>query len=128
EPTSGRDVVCVAGSTGLAPIKAIVEGMTRWNASRQVTVFFEARHEDDLYDLDSLEKLALDFPWLRVIPAMSGLPGGAAGDVGEVFASGGTWDDHDVYVCGPAELVRATLARCHRLGLPRVRHQAFGPL
>jgi NAD(P)H-flavin reductase/hemoglobin-like flavoprotein len=129
DPASGRDVVCVAGSTGLAPVKAIVEGMTRWNASRQVTVFFGAWHEDDLYGLEPLEKLALDHPWLRVVPAVSGdRPGGAAGNVADVFAGSGTWDNHDVYVCGPAELVRATLARCHRLRLPRVRHQAFGPL
>jgi NAD(P)H-flavin reductase/hemoglobin-like flavoprotein len=129
DPASGRDVVCVAGSTGLAPVKAIVEGMTRWNTSRQVTVFFGGWHEDDLYDLESLEKLALDHPWLRVVPAVSGgRPGGAVGTVADAFAAGGTWNNHDVYVCGPADLVRATLARCHRLRLPRVRHQAFGPL
>jgi NAD(P)H-flavin reductase/hemoglobin-like flavoprotein len=129
DPTSGRDVVCVAGSTGLAPIKAIVEDMTGWDASRQVTVFVGARHEDDLYDVESLEKLALDFPWLRVVSMVSGgQPVGAVDHVAEVFASGGAWDDHDVYVCGPAELVRATLAQCHRLRLPRVRHEAFGPV
>lgn len=131
-PTSRRDVVCLAGSTGLAPIKAIVEDMTRWNTDRQVTVFFGAGRREDLYDLEWLEKLALDFGWLSVVPAVSDDGGfiGALGNIAEVFADSGTWDNHDVFVCGTADMVRATLARCNDLRLPlsRVRYDAFGPL
>jgi NAD(P)H-flavin reductase/hemoglobin-like flavoprotein len=132
DPASRRDVVCVAGSTGLAPIKAIVEDMTRWNTDRNVTVFFGVRRQDALYDLEWLEKLALDHQWLSVVPAVSDDPGflGALGNIGDVFAGSGTWDNHDVFVCGTADMVRATLARCNdlRLGPSRVRYDSFGPL
>jgi NAD(P)H-flavin reductase/hemoglobin-like flavoprotein len=131
-PSSRRDVVCVAGSTGAAPLKAIVEDMTRWNTERHVTMFFGARRRDDLYDLDSLEKLALDYRWLSVVPAVSDDRGfiGELGNVADVFADAGTWDNHDVYVCGTADMVRSTLSRCHDLRLPlsRVRYDSFGPL
>jgi NAD(P)H-flavin reductase/hemoglobin-like flavoprotein len=131
-PASGRDVVCVAGSTGLAPIKAIVEDMTRWNTERNVTLFFGARRREDLYDLDWLEKLALDYRWLSVVPAVSDDRGfiGALGNIAGVFADSGTWDNHDVFVCGTADMVRATLAQCNDLRIPlsRVRYDAFGPL
>src|SRR5262249_30410629 len=132
DPSSRRDVVCVAGSTGLAPLKAIIEDMTRWNTERHVTVFFGARRKADLYDLDTLEKLALDYRWLRVVPAVSAEVGfiGETGNAADVFADSGSWDNHDVYICGTAEMVRSTLARCATLRLPlsRVRYDAFGPL
>jgi NAD(P)H-flavin reductase len=95
-------------------------------------MFFGARRRDDLYDLDSLEKLALDYRWLSVVPTVSDDRGfiGELGNVADVFADGGTWDNHDVYVCGTADMVRSTLARCHDLRLPlaRVRYDSFGPL
>ncbi len=131
-PASRRDVVCVAGSTGLAPLKAIVEDMTRWNTNRHVTVFFGARRRDDLYDLEWLEKLALDYWWLSVVPAVSDDGGfiGELGNVADVFADSGAWDNHDVFICGTADMVRATMATCNELRLPmsRLRYDAFGPL
>ena len=43
--------MCVAGGTGLAPIKALVEELTRFNHTRWVHVFVWAQDRDDLYDL-----------------------------------------------------------------------------
>ena len=40
---STRDVVFVAGGTGLAPIKSLLEELTRYNRTRWVHVFFGAR-------------------------------------------------------------------------------------
>jgi len=68
---STRDIVCVAGGTGLAPIKALVEELTRYNRTRWVHLFFGAKHRDDLYDLDELNRLAARYPWLSVVPACS---------------------------------------------------------
>ncbi|MCI0688020.1 MAG: FAD-binding oxidoreductase, partial [Sporichthyaceae bacterium] len=45
DPKSDRDVLCVAGGTGLAPIKAIVQDLASWNRSRSVYLFFGARHQ-----------------------------------------------------------------------------------
>jgi NAD(P)H-flavin reductase/hemoglobin-like flavoprotein len=117
---SGRDVVCVAGGTGLAPLRAIVEEMARWNADRQVTVFVGARLEDELYDLGALERLAQAHKWLRVAPVV-GEP------VPDAFAAGGAWDNHEVYVAGPPQMIRRTLERCRELGVPpaRVRYDGL---
>ena len=59
---SRRDVLCVAGGTGLAPIKAMVDGMASWNTARRVTLFFGVRRSGDLYDLDALHQLGCDEP------------------------------------------------------------------
>jgi Na+-transporting NADH:ubiquinone oxidoreductase subunit NqrF len=41
---STRDIVCIAGGTGLAPIKALVEELTRYNRTRWVHRVRLARH------------------------------------------------------------------------------------
>ncbi|MQY08341.1 globin domain-containing protein [Actinomadura macrotermitis] len=72
DESSPRDVLLVAGSTGLAPIKAILEQIAQ-RAARPpaVQLFFGARTRDALYDLEDLRKLAAELPWLTVVPAVS---------------------------------------------------------
>ena len=118
---SRRDMVCVAGGTGLAPIKAMVDGMARWNTARRVTVFFGARRAGDLYDLDALHQLAAVNRWLTVVPVVSEEPTftGEQGLLPDVVARHGTWADHDVFVCGSPDMTRATVSRLTSLGVPR---------
>jgi NAD(P)H-flavin reductase/hemoglobin-like flavoprotein len=68
---SQRDIVCVAGGTGLAPIKAIIEELTTFNRTRWVHVFLGARDREDLYDLAELQRLATICPWLSLMPVCS---------------------------------------------------------
>jgi NAD(P)H-flavin reductase/hemoglobin-like flavoprotein len=120
DPTSGRDVLLVAGSTGLAPLKAIIEQIAALAAPPQVHLFFGARAADGLYDLTDLEKMAAGYPWLTVIPAVSDDPrfGGELGRLPDVVARGGVWHEHDAYVCGPTAMVEGTVAQLTALGVP----------
>ena len=56
----------MAGSTGLAPLKAIIDQLTTLPEPPKVHLFFGARTPDGLYDLDSLEKIAVQNPWLTI--------------------------------------------------------------
>jgi NAD(P)H-flavin reductase/hemoglobin-like flavoprotein len=127
---STRDIVCVAGGTGLAPIKALIEDLTRVNRTRWVHVFYGARDRDDLYDLSALNKLAAQYPWLSVVPACSEDPGypGEKGNVGEVVARYGPWKDHDFFVSGSPGMVRSSLRTLAEMEVPpiRIRYDAFG--
>ena len=71
---SRRDILCVAGGTGLAPIKAMVDGMAQWNTARRVTLLFGVRRSSDLYDLDALRQLEGVNSWLTVVPVVSDEP------------------------------------------------------
>jgi NAD(P)H-flavin reductase/hemoglobin-like flavoprotein len=130
---SARDVLCVAGGTGLAPLKAIVEHMGSWNTNRRVELYFGARTEEQLYDLDDLNELTRRRPWLTVIPATSHDRRylGERGMLPDVLAahapSHGNWANHDVYVSGSADMVRNTVGRLLRLGVPanRIRFDAY---
>jgi NAD(P)H-flavin reductase/hemoglobin-like flavoprotein len=127
---STRDIVCVAGGTGLAPIKSLIEELTRYNRTRWVHVFFGARDRDDLYDLPALNRLAARYPWISVVPACSAdvrFPG-EQGNVCEVMARYGPWQDHDFFVSGSPSMVRSTLRTLAEMQVPaiRVKYDAFG--
>src|SRR5262249_46929471 len=70
----GRDVLLIAGSTGLAPLKAIAEQISGLPDPPRVHLLFGARTADGLYDLTDLEKIAALQPWLTVTPVVSGQP------------------------------------------------------
>ncbi|GAA2601046.1 FAD-binding oxidoreductase [Dactylosporangium fulvum] len=127
---STRDIVCVAGGTGLAPIKALIEEMTRANRTRWVHVFFGARDRDDLYDLDCLNRLAARYPWLSVVAATSEDPEspGEHGNISEIVGSYGPWQEHDFFVSGSAAMVRATLRTLAEMQVPamRIKYDTFG--
>jgi NAD(P)H-flavin reductase/hemoglobin-like flavoprotein len=132
DPTSTRDVVCVAGGTGLAPIKALIEEMSRYNRTRWVHVFVGAKDREDLYDLDQLNQMATRHPWLSVVPACSEDPGfpGERGNICEVLSRYGPWADHDFFVSGPAPMVRSTLRTLAELQVPavRIKYDSFNEL
>jgi NAD(P)H-flavin reductase len=116
-----RDVLLIAGSTGLAPIKAITEQIAGLVDPPQVQLFFGAQTADGLYDLADLEKMAAGFDWLTVVPAVSDDRGfaGEHGRLPDVVARSGSWREHDAYVCGPGPMVAATVTRLTGLGVPR---------
>ncbi|NUR30055.1 MAG: flavohemoprotein [Catenulispora sp.] len=126
---STRDVVCVAGGTGLAPIKAVIEDLATFNRNRWVHVFYGARERDDLYDLPDLQRLAQAYPWLSLMPACSHDSGwgGEEGLLSDVVRRYGPWQDHDFFVSGSPAMVRATLRALAELQVPstRVKYDAF---
>ncbi|HEY0697787.1 MAG TPA: globin domain-containing protein, partial [Micromonospora sp.] len=111
DPTSTRDVVCAAWGVGLAPVKALVEALTRYNRTRWVHVVYGARTRDDLYGLPELYALTARHPWLQIVPCCSDDPDfdGERGELADVLARYGPWTSHDCYVAGPARTVRACL-------------------
>jgi len=119
EPPSGRDLLLVAGSTGLAPLKAILEQVAALQQPPKVHLFFGARNAGGLYDLDSLEKLAAQHPWLTVTPAVSADPAfaGETGSLPDVVTRHGDWSGYEAYLAGPAEMVTETGTRLASAGM-----------
>jgi NAD(P)H-flavin reductase len=129
---SSRDLLCVAGGTGLAPIKAIIDDFRRWNTTRRAHVFFGVRRAEELYDLPALQNLASRYPWLTVVPAVSDDFGysGERGLLPDVISRHGMWHLHDVYASGSPDMIRATVARLRELQVPmeRIKYDAFGEM
>ncbi len=112
--SSARDVLCVAGGTGFAPMKAIIEGLAAQpdgQPARRIRLFVGARRRPDLYDLPDLARLEAACAQLEVVTALSEDPeaGGVHGLVHTVVRHQASWQDCDVFVSGPPGMVRATL-------------------
>lgn len=127
---STRDVLCVAGGVGLAPIKALVEELARYNRTRWIHVFVGERTRDDLYGLEELHRLEALHPWLSVVPTCSDDPDfpGEQGTVCEVLDRYGPWTTHDCFVSGPSSMVGATLRVLAGQDVPtdHIRYDTFG--
>jgi NAD(P)H-flavin reductase/hemoglobin-like flavoprotein len=127
---SGRDVVMVAGGTGAAPLRAILEELTGWGSNPDVTMFVGARTRADLHDLDTLTAMTATNPWLTVIPVLESQPRAAGfehGTLADVVTRFGAWADRDVLVCGSPAMIRATVSRMLVAGTPldRITYDPF---
>jgi NAD(P)H-flavin reductase/hemoglobin-like flavoprotein len=125
EQAGQRDLLCVAGGTGLSPIKAIIEQAIRESSAcpRQIFLFYGARTRDELYDLPDLYRLADAYPRFLLTPVTSDDRAfdGMQGNVGRVAARYLPHRDCEAYVAGPAAMVRETIRVLARAGIPHQR-------
>src|SRR5262249_3552283 len=79
------DLLLIAGGTGLAPLRAVVEQVAAQAAAgdrvRQVALFVGARTARELYDIDQLRALEDQHRWLTVLPVLAN-PGPGPGQAG----------------------------------------------
>ncbi len=136
------DVLMVAGSTGLAPLRAIIMDLCRFGQNPRVHLFFGARYPCELYDLRTLWEIAASNPWLSVSPVSdyAGDPPWAAdypdvqpprglhvrqtGRLPQVVTQYGGWGDRQILICGGPAMVRATREALIAKGAPpeRIQH------
>ncbi len=120
-----RDLLCVAGGTGLSPVKALIEQAIRESSDcpRQIFVFYGARTREQLYDLPDLYRLADSYPHLLLTPVTSDDPAfdGMQGNVARVAARYLPHRECEAYVAGPVAMVREAIRVLARAGIPEHR-------
>jgi NAD(P)H-flavin reductase/hemoglobin-like flavoprotein len=126
QPAADRDLLCVAGGTGLSPIKAITEQVIKDSGAgsrRRVYLYYGARRREELYDLRDLWRLVDAYEGLQLTLVTSDDPAyhGMQGNVGRVAARYLPHDNCEAYVAGPAGMVRETLRVLGRAGIPAER-------
>ena len=120
EPTP-RPAILLAGGTGIAPIKAMLEAAARETVPREIHVYWGSRHKDGLYALDDIAaiKAASVTPVLSETMAED-LWRGRVGLVHRaVMADFPDLSRFDVYACGSPGLIdTAFLDFTRDAGLP----------
>ncbi|GGL89558.1 FAD-binding oxidoreductase [Micromonospora yangpuensis] len=119
----GRDLLLIAGGTGLAPLRALVEQVAAAPAGRRVTLVVGSRTFVELYDSISLDDLQSAHDWLRLVPAFSHDPQAEPGEVGDALtvALDHRHGDQRVYVCGPPAMLAGSRLRLLAAGVPADR-------
>lgn len=114
-------ILCIAGGSGLAPIKGIVEAAIAGSMKQPLHVYFGARSERDLYLLDHFEGLVQRHPHLSFTPVLSDTPSGGrwrTGFVTDAIAKDlQDFDGWKAYVAGPPPMVEAAMQTCTARGL-----------
>jgi p-cymene monooxygenase electron transfer component len=120
-------MVCIAGGSGLAPLRSVLEDMRMRRVRRPCVLLFGARTQADLYALDSIHGIANSWgESFAFVPVLSEEPpssdwGGARGFVTDAIAQAGTavqWPAAQAYLCGPPPMIDSGIDRLVELGVP----------
>lgn len=127
---AGRDVLMIAGGTGVTPMHAIIDHLSQWGENPKVHLFYGGRLRADLYDLEPLMGFAATNPWLTITPVLeseSNLANVERGTLADVVTRYGAWNDHDVLVSGSPQMIRSTVSRMLVAGtaLDRITYDPF---
>ncbi|MFD5097975.1 globin domain-containing protein [Streptomyces albidochromogenes] len=123
--TTDSGLLCLGGGTGIAPIKALVEDVAEHGERRPVDVFYGARTDYDLYDIDTMLRLQQSHSWLSVHPIVDGRT-----QFPDAVLEHGPWNSHDAYLSGPPGMIRSGVDALRSLGIPgdRIRHDSLEEL
>jgi toluene methyl-monooxygenase electron transfer component len=107
-----RPMLLIAGGSGLAPIKAVLESCAAEGLIQPVTVLFGARTRADLYALDQIDALAARWPASFAFhPILSNEPDSSGWSGRRGFVTEHldrlvpNLEDHDLYMCGPPPMI-----------------------
>ncbi len=119
-------ILGIAGGSGMAPLKALLEQASADGVTRDVKYFFGARRQEDLYCLDEMK--VLEKGWkgkFEFIPVLSGEDessawNGARGFVSEHVRTtlGDSIKDYHVYMCGPPPMLDSAEKIALAAGVP----------
>ncbi len=112
---SNRDMICIAGGSGKAPIRSILYYLKDRGMNRKVKYFFGAKSKRDLYMTEEFEALQKEFPNFEYIPALSEpLPEdnwtGETGLITNVVDRlTGDLSESEAYLCGSPGMINACI-------------------
>lgn len=121
---SNKDIICIAGGSGMAPIRSILYRLEAMGMKRKVKYFFGARTQKDLYLTDELMEISKRFPNFTYIPALSHADDdetwkGEKGLITDVVRRlSGNLKDSEAYLCGSPGMIDACINVLKDLEMP----------
>jgi ferredoxin-NAD(P)+ reductase (naphthalene dioxygenase ferredoxin-specific) len=121
-PDHPGPIIAIAGGSGLAPMKSIVETALHLGLRQDICLYFGVRIERDLYLVEHFTQLTAAYGNFRFIPVIAE-PAGAShwrtGLVGDaVLADIAAPAGSKAYLAGPPPMVEAAVAQLRARGLP----------
>jgi Na+-transporting NADH:ubiquinone oxidoreductase subunit F len=119
-----RNIIFIAGGSGMAPIKSILMDMAEKGVDRTAHYFFGARGKRDLFMVEKMQELEEKLPNFKFIPALSDPQpednwDGETGLVTEVLDKYiDSMENTEAYLCGSPGMIDATIKVLKEKGLP----------
>lgn len=117
---SDTPMVCVAGGTGFAPVKSLLDDLAKKGIRRPVTLIWGARHRAGMYMLPAVQRWKSKLSGFSFIPVLEDRLDARAldgfhGRVDDALrAHCPTLAGHEVYCCGAPPMVAAVKNACIR--------------
>jgi Na+-transporting NADH:ubiquinone oxidoreductase subunit F len=122
---SHREIICVAGGVGLAPLKSIILYCEEHQIQRTVYLFYGARKVDQLYDHDYFSQLAENMENFHYYPALSEPDENWNGENGFIHSVIDKKIEQGIngeaYLCGPPIMIEAVNEILDQKGIPKER-------
>lgn len=121
---SSKPIIFVAGGTGFAPIKGLIEHMLHQKSSRQMVLYWGVKTLEDLYMPSLPDAWASMHPNFTFIPVLSAPAASDAWQGRTGFVHQAVLDDfadlsaHHVYCCGAPVMVDTASVSFKERGLP----------
>ncbi|MDI3328638.1 MAG: 2Fe-2S iron-sulfur cluster binding domain-containing protein [Alicyclobacillaceae bacterium] len=118
-----KNLLFVAGGSGMAPIKGLLEELFDGPFHHEAWFFYGARSVRDLYLVDYWREMEKKYPGFHFIPALSERDPsepweGEEGYIADVVAGHfEQFEGMDAYLCGPPVLIETTLKVLYKGGL-----------
>jgi ferredoxin-NADP reductase len=129
----GDNLIFIAGGSGVAPAMSMIRDITDHQLPISFHLIYGSRAADDIIFAAALDKIAGDYPNIRVDHVILGPDPTWPGSTGlltaqTINALAGPLDNRMVYVCGPQGLYPYALDQLTQLGQPRrrIRFEANG--
>lgn len=130
---SQAPVLCVAGGSGVAPVRSILEHLFYHKTEREVWYFFGARAIKDLYYHEENIRRAKEHPNFHYVPALSAMDPGDEwdGETGFIHLVIDKMIEDpagmEAYLCGPPVMIDAVIEVLSKKGMPeeRIRFDKF---
>ena len=128
------DIIYVAGGSGKAPIKSMLEHLAESGCRRKMTYFFGARTKKDLYLTDEMTAFENVFPDFKYVPVLSAPEPGCdwTGKTGFVmpYFKDAIRDpkNTEAYLCGSPGMINAVTKALMENGIPKekIYYDSFG--
>ncbi len=123
---SQREIVCIGGGCGMAPIRSILFHLKEKGMPRKISYFFGARAKKDLFYTEELQAIEKEYPNFRYFPVLSepkpedkwpGETGFVTQAVERHIHSDG---NTEAYLCGPPPMIDAAVKVLTKKGVKEV--------
>lgn len=116
--------LCIAGGSGMAPIKAMLEDAAQKKVNKRIVYLFGARTEKDLYELEEMKQFAAALgSKFTFVPVLSHEDAaspwqGARGFVTEwIEKQALDFGDTAAFLCGPPPMIDAAIVKLQECGV-----------
>ncbi|MBB6444938.1 NADH:ubiquinone reductase (Na(+)-transporting) subunit F [Bacillus benzoevorans] len=118
-----KDIIFVAGGSGMAPIKSLIEELFTENYEKEAWFFYGARTTNDLYLTEEWVELAEKHPNFHFVPALSNQDpsvewNGETGFIADIIGRKlENMTNADAYLCGPPIMIETACDALSKAGV-----------